>query len=94
MGDSKTSAEVQAKAVELLAQISSAEESERPGLIEKLKTLGIDGADSLAEGIKSGQSTVETETKNLAGVAKTTMIKELVLFMMLEPMQVRDSGRE
>lgn len=101
LGDSKTSAEVQAKAVELLAQISSAEESERPGLIEKLKTLGIDGADSLAEGIKSGQSTVETETKNLAGVAKTTMnnefnpmIKELVLFMMLEPMQVRDSGRE
>ena len=76
LGDSKTSAEVQAKAVELLAQISSAEESERPGLIEKLKTLGIDGADSLAEGIKSGQSIVETETKNLAGVAKTTMNNE------------------
>lgn len=76
LGDSKTSAEVQAKAVELLAQISSAEESERPGLIEKLKTLGIDGADSLAKGIKSGQSTVETETKNLAGAAKTTMNNE------------------
>ena len=76
LGDSKTSAEVQAKAVELLAQISSAEESERPGLIEKLKTLGIDGADSLAEGIKSGLSTVETETKNLAGAAKTTMNNE------------------
>ena len=76
LGDSKTSAEVQAKAVELMAQISSAEESERPGLIEKLKTLGIDGADSLAEGIKSGLSTVETETKNLAGAAKTTMNNE------------------
>ena len=76
LGDSKTCAEVQAKAVELLAQISSAEESERPGLIEKLKTLGIDGADSLAKGIKSGQSTVETETKNLAGAAKTTMNNE------------------
>ena len=76
LGDSKTSAEVQAKAVELLAQISLAEESERPGLIEKLKALGIDGADSLAEGLKSGQSTVETETKNLAGAAKTTMNNE------------------
>jgi len=76
LGDSKTSAEVQAKAIELLGQISVAEEKERPELIEKLEALGIDGADSLAEGIKSGQGNVETETKDLAGVAKSTMNNE------------------
>lgn len=76
LSDSKTSAEVQAKAIELLGQISAAEEKERPELIEKLEALGIDGADSLAEGIKSGQGNVETETKNLAGVAKSTMNNE------------------
>ncbi|MCQ5143372.1 methyl-accepting chemotaxis protein [Enterocloster bolteae] len=76
LGDSKTNAEVQAKAIELLGQISAAEEKERPGLIEKLEALGIDGADSLAEGIRSGQGNVETETKNLAGAAKTTMNNE------------------
>lgn len=76
LSDSKTSAEVQAKAIELLGQISVAEEKERPELIEKLEALGIDGADSLADGIKSGQGNVETETKNLAGVAKSTMNNE------------------
>lgn len=76
LADKEVNAEVQAQAIELLGQISVAEEAERGPLIEKLKALGIDGADSLADGIKSEQGTVETETKNLAGIAKTTMNDE------------------
>lgn len=69
--------ELQAQAIELLSQISAAEESERPELVKKLKTLGVDSADSLGKGIESEQDSVTTQMSTFVGAVKSVATSAL-----------------
>lgn len=73
LADKSINAEVQAKAIQLLAQISAAEESERQPLIEQFNSLGVNIADSgviKALTDKQGETIIATATYINEGIKK------------------------
>lgn len=67
LSDSSVKANVQSEAIDLLNQIPAASELKRNEIINKLKQLGIDGADELKKGIGSKKADIQTETENVVG---------------------------